>query len=93
MYVNHHLVDEVDDLVLYGSQVSWKMSSTIRLVATCTLVLPYHGYCIINNTKYSIAKRGPKNEYWGFNPHYGLNILTLDMLEKIQVFLKDGRRF
>ena len=26
------LVDEVDDLVMYGFQVSWVMSSTIRLV-------------------------------------------------------------
>ena len=40
------LVDEVDDLVMYGSQVNWAMASTIHLVTTCTLVLPCHGYCI-----------------------------------------------
>ena len=77
------LVDEVDDLVMYESQVSCAMSSTIRLVTIRTLVSPCHGYCITNNTKYSIAKRGHTNEYWGFTPHYGWNTFTHGMLKNI----------
>ena len=77
------LVDDVDDLVMYGSQVSWAISSTIRLVTTCILVPPCHGYYITNNTKYSIAKRCHTNEYWVFNPQYGWSILTNDMLKII----------
>ena len=40
------LFDEEDDLVMYGSQVIWSMSSTIHPVTTRTLVPPCHGYCI-----------------------------------------------
>ena len=64
-YKNNYgdLVHNVDDLVMYGSQVSWAMASTIHLVITRKLVPPCHGYCITNNNKYSIAKRGRTNEY------------------------------
>ena len=56
------LADEVDDLVMYGSQASCSMSSNIRLVTTHTLVPLYHVYYITNNTKYPIVKRGRTNE-------------------------------
>ena len=55
-----YLVDDLDDLVMYGSQVSWEISSTIRLVTTRTLLLPCYGYYIKNNTNYSIVKKAVK---------------------------------
>ena len=41
-----NLVDDVDDLVMYGSQVGWAMPSSMRLVTTRTLVTLCHSYCI-----------------------------------------------
>ena len=64
------------------------MSSTICLVTTRTLFLTCYNYCITNNNKYSIAKRGRTNEYWGFNLYYGWNILTHDMLKNSKKKLK-----
>ena len=87
------LFDEVDDLVMYGSQISWEITNTIHLVTACTLVLPCHGYCITENTKYSMSKRDRTNEYWGSNHHYGWNILTHDVLKNFPKTKKDGRRF
>ena len=71
-----------------GSQASCAISIHIRLVTTRTLVTPCHGYCITNNNKYSIAKSGRTNEYWGFNLHHGWNILTYNMLKILQEKLK-----
>lgn len=77
------LVDEVDDLVMYGSKVSWAMASSIRLVTIPKLDRACHCYCVTNNTKYSIAKRSGTNGYWGFNYHYGWNMLNYEMLSNI----------
>ena len=65
------LVDEVDNLVIYGSQVSLEMTSSIFLFIIPKCYMPYHAYSIENNTKFSIVKRGGTSEYWGFSPHYG----------------------
>ena len=61
------LVDEVDDLTMYGYKVSWTMASSICLVTIPKLYRACHCYFVTNNTKYSIAKRGGINEYWGFD--------------------------
>ena len=57
------LVDEVDELVMYGSQIIWAMSSSIHLVPIPKLSTPFHAYIIENNNKYSIAKRGDASDY------------------------------
>ena len=74
------LVDDVDDLFMYGPQVSSVVASSIRLVTIPKLSTPYVLYSIENNTKYSIAKRGRTNDYWGYNPHYGWNKFAHDLL-------------
>ena len=57
------LVDDVDDLVMHGSQVNSTMASSIHLVAIPNLSMPCGVYSIEHNTKYSIAKRGSTNAY------------------------------
>ena len=78
-----NLISEVDELVMYGSQVSWAMASSICLVTIPILSTPCGVYSIENNTTFSIAKKEYRNEYWGFNPYYGWNMLTHDMLQNI----------
>ena len=85
------LVDEVDNLVIYGSKVSWAMASSICLVTIPKLNRACYCYCITSNTKYSIAKRVGTNEYWGFNHHYSWNMLNYEILSNIKKKIKDGR--
>ena len=59
------LVDDVDDLVTYGSRFSSVMASSICLVTIPRLQTPCIVNSITNNTKYAIAKRGSINEFWG----------------------------
>ena len=59
------LVDDVNYLVMYGSQVSSAIAYSIYLVTIRSLSKPCGVYSIENNTKYTIIKRGGLNEYWG----------------------------
>ena len=55
------LVDEEDDLVMYGYKVSLVMVSSICLVIIPKVGTACHYYSIMNNTKYSLEKRGGTN--------------------------------
>ena len=80
------VVDAVDDLVMYATQVNYTMASSIRMVAFPKLSTPCGVYMIENNAKYVIAKRGDTNIFWGYNPYYGWNKLAHDLLKYFSRF-------
>ena len=63
------LVDDVDNCVMYGSQVSIRWSISKLVSNKCNI--PCDMYLIDNNDKYHLAKRDGTKGFYGYNTHYG----------------------
>ena len=74
------MVDNIDRFVMYESQVSHAIASSICLVSITKWYCPYSMYVINNDAKYYMAKRRGKNEFRGYNPHYGWTKLVHDVV-------------
>ena len=75
------LVDDIEDLVMHGSQVSLANVSSVKLMSTNDFNTHSVVRKIDNHTKYSFAKRGDNGGFYGCNPCYGWNKVSLDALE------------
>ena len=74
------MIDDVEDVVMHGSQVSSSLVSSIKLYSINELNIHCEVYNIDNYTKYYLAKSGDTDVFYEYNLHYGWNKLSHDLL-------------